>query len=181
MPLLAGLADAFTTACFGRAKRAPLKLGVRNLMTAYDPQDFFEVERLHRAASDGDIGEMQRLVNSGYSLELFDDLGRAPLHCAVEGQHYQAVEWLLAAGANVNSHDEAHIGETPLCYAAQSEYCEIVELLLRKGADPDIRGWMANTARTRAARRNDDEGKKISALIEHYKPSKPNPGKRPKR
>lgn len=150
-------------------------------MTAYDPEDFFEVERLHRAAADGDIGEMQRLVNSGYSLELFDDLGRAPLHYAVEGQHYKAVEWLLAAGANVNSHDEEHIGETPLCYAAQSDYPEMVELLLRKGADPDITGWMANTARTRAAKRNDDEGMKISALIEHYKPSKPNPSKKSKR
>jgi ankyrin repeat protein len=81
----------------------------------------------------------------------------------------------------VNSHDEEHIGETPLCYAAQSDYPELVELLLRKGADPDITGWMAITARIRAARRNDDEGKKISALIEHYKPSKPNPGKKSKR
>ena len=150
-------------------------------MTAYDPEDFFEVERLHRAAADGDIVEMQRLVNSGYSLELFDDLGRAPLHYAVEGQHYKAVEWLLAAGASVNSHDEEHIGETPLCYAAQSDYPELVDLLLRKGADSDITGWMANTARTRAAKRNDDKGRKISALIEQYKPSKPNPGKKSKR
>ena len=146
-------------------------------MTEYDREEFFEVERLHRAASEGNIGEMQRLVNNGYSPELFDDLGRAPLHYAVEGQHCKAVEWLLAAGANVNSHDEEHIGETPLCYATQSDYPELVELLLRKGADPDITGWMANTARIRAGRRKDDEGRKISALIEHYKPSKPNPGK----
>ncbi|MBS0370118.1 MAG: ankyrin repeat domain-containing protein [Proteobacteria bacterium] len=142
-------------------------------MTAYDQKDFFEVERLHRAAAEGDIQEMQRLVECGYSLEFFDDLGRAPLHYAVEGQHYKAVEWLITAGANVNSNDEEHIGETPLCYAVQSGYPDLVELLLRNGADPDITGWMANTARIRAAKRKDDEGKKISALLERYKPSTP--------
>jgi ankyrin repeat protein len=150
-------------------------------MTAYDPEDFFEMERLHRAAADGDINEMQRLVEKGYTFEVFDDLGKAPLHYAVEGQHYKAVEWLIAAGAKVNSNDEAHIGETPLCHAAKSNHLELVELLLRNGADPDIPGWMANTARTRAARRKDDEGIKISALIERYKPSKPNPAVKPRK
>jgi len=149
-------------------------------MTTDDPEDFFEVERLHCASAEGDLVEMQRLVDNGYSIELFDYLGRAPLHCAVEGQHRQAVEWLLAAGANVNSHDQAHIGETPLCHAVKSDHPEIVELLLRKGADPDIPGWMANTARSRAAKRKDAAGQKISALIERYKPSKPNPGRKTK-
>ena len=98
-------------------------------MTAYDPEDFFEMERLHRAAADGDINEMQRLVEEGYTLEVFDDLGKAPLHYAVEGQHYKAVEWLIAAGAKVNSNDEAHIGETPLCHAAKAETTHMVAAL----------------------------------------------------
>lgn len=149
-------------------------------MATYDRKDSFEAEQLHRAASDGDIGEMQRLVSSGYPLELFDELGRAPLHYAVEGQHYRAVEWLLAAGANVNSNDEEHVGETPLSHAAQSNYPELVELLLRNGADPDIKGWMGDTARSRAARRKDDEGKQISLLIEHFKPSPQHPAGKPK-
>lgn len=150
-------------------------------MTAHDPEDLFEVERLHHAAADGDIEEMQRLVGCGYSLELFDDLGRAPLHCAVEGCHLKAVEWLIAAGANVNANDEQHIGETPLCCAAKTGHPELVEFLLCKGADPDIPGWMANTARTRAAKRRDDVGKQISELIERYRPAKPNPGRKGKR
>lgn len=150
-------------------------------MTNYDPKDSFEAERLHRAAADGDIKEMQRLIEPGYALELFDDLGRAPLHYAVEGQHYNAVEWLIEAGANVNSNDEAYIGETPLCYAAQTDFPELVELLLRHGADPDIGGWMGQSARSRAAQRRDDEGRRISALIERYKPSRQNPGAMPKR
>lgn len=150
-------------------------------MDTCDPEDFFEVERLHRAAEDGDIEEMQRLISCGHSLELFDYLGRAPLHCAVEGHHHKAVEWLIAAGANINSNDEQHIGETPLCYAAKTDHPELVELLLRKGADPDIPGWMGNTARTRASKRKDDTGKKISELIERYKPAKPNPERKGKR
>lgn len=150
-------------------------------MTEHDPEDFFEAERLHRAAADGDVEEMQRLIAGGCSLELFDYLGRAPLHCATEGRHLRAVEWLIAAGANINSHDEQHIGETPLCYAAKKDLSELVELLLRKGADPDIPGWMANTARTRAAKRRDDVGKKISELMERYKSANPDPGRKGKR
>ena len=52
-------------------------------------------------------------------LDVFDDLGRTPLHYAVEGEHYRAAEWLLQQGANVNANDEASIGETPLALAVQ--------------------------------------------------------------
>jgi ankyrin repeat protein len=145
-------------------------------MARYDIENFFEIERLHRAAQEGDVTEMLRLVQLGYSLELFDDLGRAPLHYAVEGGHYKATQWLLEQGANVNSHDEDHIGETPFCYAAQSDYPELAELLLKNGADPDITGWMGQSARTRASKRKDPDGQKIAALIDHFRPPKPNPG-----
>jgi hypothetical protein len=52
----------------------------------------------------------------------------------------------------------------------------MVELLLRHGANPDISGWMGFTARVRAQRRTDEDGKEISAVIERLFPPKPNPG-----
>jgi len=140
-------------------------------MSRRKPYDWFEAEKLHRAASDGSIAEMDRLVREGRDVSVFDGLSRGPLHYAVIGEHYKAVVWLLGQGADVNLHDAEHIGETPLSFAAQSEYPEMVELLLRSGADPDIKGWMAQTARSRANKRKDPDGAQIAALIEKYKPS----------
>ena len=133
-------------------------------------ENWFENERLHRAAAEGDLQEMRRLLDVGYQLDRFDDLGRAPLHYAVEGEHYKAAKWLIEQGAKVNANDEATIGETPLALAVQRDYPEMVELLLAHDADPDITGWMANTARMRASRRTDDDGKKIASLIQKFRP-----------
>jgi ankyrin repeat protein len=142
-------------------------------MSQYDAEDFFEVERLHRAAFDGDIPEMARLVAAGYSLELFDDLEKAPLHYAVENDQLEAVKWLLDHGANINSNNEPKIGETALCIAAQGLSLQVVEFLLKRGADPDINGWMGLTARIRAHRRKDAVGQNIATLIEKYRPARP--------
>lgn len=132
---------------------------------------WFERERLHRAAAEGNHDEMRRLVAAGgHALSTFDDLGRTPLHYAVEGEHYRAAEWLIQQGADVNAHDEPTIGETPLCLAVRRDYPEMVELLLTHGADPDITGWMGNTARMRAERRQDEDGKAIAALLQRYRP-----------
>lgn len=139
--------------------------------TDKDDDDWFERERLHRAAADGDQEELRRLVAAGdHGLNAFDELGRTPLHYAVEGEHYRAAEWLIQQGANVNAHDEATIGEAPLSLAVRRDYPQMVELLLAHGADPDITGWMGNTARMRAQRRKDEDGKAIAALVQRSQP-----------
>jgi ankyrin repeat protein len=132
--------------------------------------DWFERERLHRAAEDGDLPEVERLVNAAGLPEVFDDISYTPLHYAVRGEHYKVAEFLLSKGANVNAHETERAGDTPLAVAARGENPEMAELLLEHGADPDIPGWMAITARTRAKKRTDEEGRKISALIERHRP-----------
>ena len=139
-------------------------------------EEWFEAEQLIRAAEDGNLSETQRLSAAGFDVNLMDEIGKGALHYAVEGEHYKVVQWLLVNGANVNSHEPDIIGETPLSLAAQRDYPELVELLLKHGADPDITGWMQQTARTRARRRKDEDGARIAGLIEHYKPTPPNPG-----
>jgi len=131
--------------------------------------EWFEAERLHRAAADGDIAEMERLVAAGCSLGIFDDLSHTPLHRAVENEQYKAALWLLKHGAQVNANEEDRIGETALCIGAQGNCPEIVELLLQHGANPDIKGWMGLSATVRAQNRKDEEGRKISELIERYR------------
>jgi ankyrin repeat protein len=139
-------------------------------MTTYNHGDWYEAERLHRAASDGDIQEIDRLILSGYDVNFFDDMGYAPLHHAVEGKKVEAIEVLLRHGALVNANDDATIGETPLALAVQSEHPGIVNLLLESGADPDITGWMGLTARLRAARRTDVIGREIYTALAKYPP-----------
>jgi ankyrin repeat protein len=147
-------------------------------MNPADSDDWFDRERMHRAAAEGDLAEVQRLVAEGRAMGEFDDLSFTPLHYAVEGEHYKVAQWLLEQGASVNANDYERIGETPLCIASRGNYPEIVELLLQHGADPDIGGWMGLTARIRAQERKDEEGKKIAALIERQRPAKESPGKR---
>jgi ankyrin repeat protein len=139
-------------------------------------EDWFEAERLIRAAQEGDIASMQRFAAEGCDLNLMDEISKGALHYAVEAEHYKAVRWLLETGANVNLHDPNAIGETALSLAARGTYPEMVSLLLQHGADPDIPGWVQQTARTRAQARRDAEGVEICALIERHHPSKPNPG-----
>jgi hypothetical protein len=70
----------------------------------------------------------------------------------------------------VKLQDEDMIGETALSLAVQRDYPELVKLLLKHGANPDITGWMQQTARSRAHQRKDPDGAKIVMLIEQYKP-----------
>jgi ankyrin repeat protein len=143
----------------------------RNTMPTYTADNWYEAERLHRAAREGDLKEMVRLVEQGFDTNMFDDRCCTPLHCAVEGEQYTAVEWLLLHGADVDANDEAMIGETALSIAVQRNRSDIVELLLRHHANPDINGWMGRTARSRASRRNDEDGKRNRDLIERHAPT----------
>lgn len=135
-------------------------------------------ERLHEAAADGDLPEVQRLAASGAPLEAFDSQNCTPLHHAAAQGHCAVALWLLEHGADVNAHDEQAIGETALCLAVKAGHVEMAELLLSRGADPDIPGWVGLTARLRAQRLPGDAGRSIAALIEKYRPSKAASGRR---
>lgn len=141
-------------------------------------EDWFEAEQLILASQRGDITEMARLHAAGYDIDLMDELSRAALHYAVENEHHEAVQWLIAHGATVDLRNEDLLGESPLNVAAAGNRQELVELLLRHGANPDLPCWMNTTARIRAQQRTDAEGENIAALIEKCRPAQPNPGAR---
>ena len=44
--------------------------------------DWYEKERLHRAASSGDVEEIKALLEEGLPINAFDNLSRTPLHYA---------------------------------------------------------------------------------------------------
>jgi len=135
-------------------------------MITKDMDEQFEREKLHSAAQEGDLAEVNRLVEEGYDVNAFDDdLPLTPLHYAVREGHLEVAGYLLSVGADVNAHDESRIGETPLGEVAGNCSFEIASLLIQHGANPSIPGGMQRTALHRAKLRKKPEGKKVYELL----------------
>jgi ankyrin repeat protein len=97
-----------------------------------------------RAASTGDVSEIERLVGQDPSLLNAGDAPRrkTPLMWASDEGHVAAVRWLLDRGAAVNARDE--YGQTALRFPSSNGHAPVVSLLLERGADPTIAdnaGW----------------------------------------
>jgi ankyrin repeat protein len=127
-------------------------------------EERLEKEELHIATLLNDLQRVKELINSGYDVNMFDEIGYTPLHCACTKGNITIVEYLIEHGANVNAHHEGHIGNTPLGEVAGSCSLKLAELLLQHGADPAIRGWMQLNALDRAKDRKDKEGEMIYSL-----------------
>jgi ankyrin repeat protein len=54
-----------------------------------------EHERLHFAAQDGDLAQVERLIRAGFDINAFDSLGKTPLHWAAEGEHFEIAAFLI--------------------------------------------------------------------------------------
>ncbi|CAK5265666.1 unnamed protein product [Mycena citricolor] len=93
-------------------------------------------------------------VSSGVSLEsavsLIAPSGQGLLHLAALLRFGKLVDWLVQAGADIDSRDRA--GFTPLHFAALSGSDVCVRVLLHAGADREIVNAMGKTAEEVAAR-----------------------------
>ena len=118
-------------------------------------EERFELGRLHEASATGDLDELQRLLQTDHRqlINVFDELSLTPLMRAAMSGHVEAVKLLLAAGADVNAHDNRLIGNTAINEVAGDGDFTMIELLLEAGADPTIRGWMNLNALNRASHR----------------------------
>lgn len=95
---------------------------------------------LHKAADRGDIQQMQQLVNAGKDVNEVDEHCQTPLIFAVNKSRYDAAEWLINNGADVDSEI--------LCLAVLLDDKKIVELLLNHGASLEVGAFYSalNTA-----------------------------------
>ena len=102
---------------------------------------------LHRAASAGRIGRLQRLISKGFDLDQFDSDGETALSHAARNGRAEAVKVLLIAGAQPNlCRREGNNFHAPLHYACgYAKSLPIVELLIQHGADVNIRGAWGGT------------------------------------
>ena len=122
-------------------------------------------ERLHAAAQEGDLDEVRRLVSEGEDVNAFDELGKTPLHYAVDREHVEVARYLLEQGADVNAHHEPSLGNTPLSEVAATCSYTMAKLLVEAGADPSIPGWMQLTALDRARKRKRGDGPEVYELL----------------
>ena len=96
-----------------------------------------EIVSLHKAALDGDLSLVERLLDNGFKVDSVDEDGRTPLIYAAYNGHTNVIKKLIQKGAFVNFTDQQ--GRTPLMMAASGPFPEAVKLLLDNQADPDMR------------------------------------------
>lgn len=99
---------------------------------------------LFKAADEGDLPSVHRLVAEGADIEEADLIsGFTPLHVAVIRNQKDVVNWLLTEGANIEARDLR--GETPLHVATNKLNVPMINLLLLKGANINSQSQMGLT------------------------------------
>ncbi|WP_239484475.1 ankyrin repeat domain-containing protein [Streptomyces sp. CS081A] len=76
------------------------------------------VDRLTRAAEDGDAALATHLLGAGAEVDVVGTAGRTALDLAVHAGHARIVRVLLAAGANPRQAVGGYRELTPICLAA---------------------------------------------------------------
>ncbi|MEU5984065.1 ankyrin repeat domain-containing protein [Streptomyces sp. NPDC047434] len=123
---------------------------------------------LTRAAQDGDVASVARLLSAGAEADAPDARRRTALEVAVDAGQAEIVRLLLAAGADpcrpTGEYDEL----TPLLQAAMRPEAEIVKLLLDAGAPLGAQGRMSWVPLVVAAT-SGDQGYpwSVVALLDH--------------
>lgn len=90
---------------------------------------------LHTAAKKGNVKAIDRLIEDGENINLFDEEGMSPLVYAISYNQKESFDTLLNAGADINQKDPLN-GNTPLHEAVMSGNRHFIAQLLSKGADP---------------------------------------------
>ena len=98
---------------------------------------------LRRAAKDGNLAEVERLIEKGTNVNAKDNDGNTPLYFAANNSHLAVAAKLLEHGTDVNAKDDG--GNTPLHWAANNGDLAIVEKLIENKANVNVKNKDGNT------------------------------------
>lgn len=93
--------------------------------------------KIVKAAKEGDISRVERLIKRGADLDKKGDVGRTALTTAVRNGNMAISKILIEAGADVDL--PGYAGYTPITFAAFRGSAELLDMLVEAGADPDAR------------------------------------------
>ncbi|MFH1739462.1 MAG: ankyrin repeat domain-containing protein [bacterium] len=124
---------------------------------------------LHRAAREGDVAEVERLLAEGANPNAQDEEGITPLHQAALNGHAGSVESLLNHDAKIDIQDPS-FGMTPLYLAAVAGQDELVSLLKSHGADASIPDCFDQTPQQAAATMRQRETRELIGASDGHLP-----------
>lgn len=112
---------------------------------------------IYEAAATGKMVHLIRdLAREPELVNAYSDDGYQPLGLAAFFGHVAIAEYLIKAGAEVNSPSKNKMGVTPLQSAVAGGNFEIARLLLQAGADPNVREKDGGHTPLHAAAQNGD-------------------------
>ena len=113
---------------------------------------------IFEAAATGKINNVIRLLARDPNLvNAYSEDGFHPLGLACFFGHVDVAEYLVKAGAGINSRSNNRLKAAPIQSAASRGHRKIVRMLLEHGADPNIREQGGYTPLHAAAQNGDDE------------------------
>jgi uncharacterized protein len=113
---------------------------------------------IFEAAATGKINNVIRLLARDPNLvNAYSEDGFGPLGLACFFGHFDVAEYLVRAGASINSRSHNRLKAAPIQSAAAGGYRKVVKMLLDHGADPNIREQGGYTPLHAAAQNGDEE------------------------
>jgi ankyrin repeat protein len=134
---------------------------------------------IFEAAATGRTNHLVRLLARNPDLvNAFADDGFQPLGLACFFGHFEGAEYLVRAGASINTPSNNELQATPLQSAVSGRHPRIVEMLLKSGAQPNVRERNGATPLHTAAANDDVDSIQLLILAGADLHIRTNDGKR---
>lgn len=125
--------------CLGLAWRATAVCAVVAMLSAPGRAGAQTLEESLRAALEGNLVTVQRLVERGTSPDTSDQEGNSLLMLASRAGHAPVVSYLLSRKAAVNA--RSRYGDSALLAASLKGHTVVAKILLAAGAELNPQGW----------------------------------------